>query len=93
VNGEGHSGDILPSSPLDVPAPSPLPRRNASGARSFSSSSAFGDQSSARASSRSPEEIRSLLSSYRSGLTQGRLSDALKSRTNGSANAENGEQS
>jgi signal transduction histidine kinase len=93
VNGEGLSGDILPSSPLDVPAPSPLPRRNASGARSFSSSSAFADQSSARASSRSPEEIRSLLSSYRSGLTQGRLSDALKSRTNGSANAENGEQS
>ena len=92
-NGDSLTGDILPSSPLDVPAPSPLPRRNASGARSFSSSTAFADQSSARASSRSPEEIRSLLSSYRSGLTQGRLSDALKSRTNGSANAENGEQS
>ena len=92
-NGDSLTGDILPSSPLDVPAPSPLPRRNASGARSFSSSTAFAEQSSARASSRSPEEIRSLLSSYRSGLTQGRLSDALKSRTNGSANAENGEQS
>jgi signal transduction histidine kinase len=95
ANGELPNSDLL-SSPLDVPAPSPLPRRNASGARSFSTSSAFGggDQSSARASSRSPEEIRSLLSSYRSGLTQGRLSDALKSRTNGSANgAENGEQS
>ncbi len=92
-NGEGAVDDLLSSSPLDVPAPSPLPRRNASGARSFSTTPVFGDQSSARASSRSPEEIRSLLSSYRSGLTQGRLSDALKSRTNGSANAENGEQS
>ncbi|HTN79988.1 MAG TPA: ATP-binding protein, partial [Acidimicrobiales bacterium] len=93
-NGELGGDAILPSSPLDVPAPSPLPRRNASGARSFSSTTpVFGTESSARASSRSPEEIRSLLSSYRSGLTQGRLSDALKSRTNGSANAENGEQS
>ncbi len=94
ASGDLGGNDILPSSPLDVPAPSPLPRRNASGARSFSTTTpAFGDPSSARASSRSPEEIRSLLSSYRSGLTQGRLSDALKSRTNGSANAENGEQS
>jgi signal transduction histidine kinase len=85
------SADILSSGALDVPAPSPLPRR--SGARSFSTTP-LADQTTARASSRSPEEIRSLLSSYRSGLTQGRLSDALKSRTNGSANgAENGEQS
>jgi hypothetical protein len=84
------SADLLSSGALDVPSTSPLPRR--SGSRSFSTPVA--DQSTARASSRSPEEIRSLLSSYRGGLTQGRLSDALKSRTNGSANgAENGEQS
>ena len=85
------SADLLSSGALDVPSPSPLPRRT--GSRSFSTAP-LADQTTARASSRSPEEIRSLLSSYRSGLTQGRLSDALKSRTNGSANgAENGEQS
>ncbi len=94
---EGHkpvepSADLLSSGALDVPSPSPLPRRT--GSRSFSTAPPLADQTTARASSRSPEEIRSLLSSYRSGLTQGRLSDALKSRTNGSATgAENGEQS
>jgi hypothetical protein len=94
---EGHkvvepSADLLSSGALDVPSPSPLPRRT--GSRSSFPTAPLADQTTARASSRSPEEIRSLLSSYRSGLTQGRLSDALKSRTNGSANgAENGEQS
>ncbi len=94
ANGELPTADLL-SSPLDMPAPSPLPRRNASGARSFSTSSAFGRRPVVGPGIESfAEEIRSLLSSYRSGLTQGRLSDALKSRTNGSANgAENGEQS
>lgn len=67
-------GDALhgPMSGPFGPASTPLPRRSAGG-RSFGGPTGLaGLGNSATASHRSPEEIRSLLSSYRSGLDRGR---------------------
>jgi hypothetical protein len=69
--------DLLsaPESPVLGVTSSGLPRRRATDPADFSSDS--GSVEGAVASQRSPEEIRSLLSSYRGGLDRGRRLPSL----------------